>query len=473
MQTPERGAVALAPQAHMGFGSPPSAIADTLTAVGEPALIASWWLVVASFIDPPLHSADLVLFLLLLALTFPAPARTGVSGSRIVSELILQWVALLLVLVVCGWATQSLSLFKPHKLMLWAATAPLVQGFGIQAFRLLQRRWQHRRASGVKAIVIGAGPTGVRMARLLRKPSFDAPPKIFLGWFDRRWKAPSDRRSRRLGGLDQLPGFLKMQAVDEAYIVLDDAAAGLPWTEWLKALKDSTASVYLVPDVWNTLVVQGHYRTLDGLPVLSIMESPFTGLSGLIKRLSDLILASLILLLIWPLMLVIALAVKLESPGPAIFRQRRLGLAGREIEVWKFRSMRVQEDGPEIRQATLGDTRITRLGRFLRRSSLDELPQFFNVLQGRMSIVGPRPHALSHNHHYRDLIEAYMVRHKVRPGITGWAQVHGFRGETDTLEKMHSRVMCDLYYLQNWSMALDLQIMLKTVTLVFKDPHAF
>jgi putative colanic acid biosynthesis UDP-glucose lipid carrier transferase len=202
-------------------------------------------------------------------------------------------------------------------------------------------------------------------------------------------------------------------------------------------------------------------------------SSPFNGVSGVIKRLSDIVLASLILLLLAPLLVFIAIGVKLTSPGPVIFRQRRYGLDGEEITVYKFRSMTVCEDGGNIRQAQKGDQRLTPIGGFLRKSSLDELPQLINVLQGRMSIVGPRPHAVAHNEMYRKLIKGYMVRHKVRPGMTGWAQVNGLRGETETLDKMQARIEHDLEYLRNWSLRLDLYIIFKTFFVVLRDQHAY
>jgi putative colanic acid biosynthesis UDP-glucose lipid carrier transferase len=185
------------------------------------------------------------------------------------------------------------------------------------------------------------------------------------------------------------------------------------------------------------------------------------------------VLASAILVLISPLMLAIAVAIKLTSPGPVIFRQRRYGLDGREIVVYKFRSMTVAEDGAVVKQAQKDDPRVTPLGAFLRRTSLDELPQFINVLQGRMSVVGPRPHAVAHNEMYRKLIKSYMVRHKVRPGITGWAQVNGFRGETDSLDKMQARIEYDLDYLRHWSLKLDLAIIWRTIFVVLKRQNAY
>ena len=241
----------------------------------------------------------------------------------------------------------------------------------------------------------------------------------------------------------------------------------------LDGLKDTTASIYFVPDMFITDLIQGRSDSVCGVTVISVCDTPFRGLNGFLKRASDLFLATLILLLITPALLLIGLAVKLESTGPVIFRQRRYGLDGEQIVVYKFRSMAVMEDQGPIRQAQKNDSRITRLGAFLRKTSLDELPQFINVLQGRMSIVGPRPHAVAHNEIYRTLIKGYMVRHKVRPGITGWAQINGQRGETDTLEKMQSRIDCDLDYLRNWSLQLDLFIILKTIRLVFKDGSAY
>jgi putative colanic acid biosynthesis UDP-glucose lipid carrier transferase len=204
-----------------------------------------------------------------------------------------------------------------------------------------------------------------------------------------------------------------------------------------------------------------------------VCETPFYGVNGLIKRASDIVLAATILLLISPLMAGIAIGVKLSSPGPVLFNQRRYGLDGREIVIYKFRTMRVLEDGDVITQATRDDPRVTRFGAFLRQYSLDELPQFINVLQGRMSVVGPRPHAVAHNEMYRKLIRGYMIRHKAKPGITGLAQVNGLRGETDTLEKMRARIECDLAYLRNWSLLLDMKIVLKTVSVVLGRQNAY
>jgi putative colanic acid biosynthesis UDP-glucose lipid carrier transferase len=241
----------------------------------------------------------------------------------------------------------------------------------------------------------------------------------------------------------------------------------------LEELKDTTASIFFVPDLFVTDLIQGRMDNINGMPVVAVCETPFTGFNGLIKRFTDIVLSILILILISPLLLICAIGVKLSSPGAIIFKQRRYGLDGKEIVVYKFRSMTVCEDGAVVTQATRDDQRVTPFGAFMRKTSLDELPQFFNSLGGSMSIVGPRPHAVSHNETYRKLIKGYMVRHKVKPGITGWAQVCGYRGETETIEKMEKRIDHDLEYLRTWSITLDLWIIIKTVLVVFTDRRAY
>src|SRR6266480_3711264 len=241
----------------------------------------------------------------------------------------------------------------------------------------------------------------------------------------------------------------------------------------LESLRDTTASVYFVPDMFVTDLIQGRIDSVSGMPIVGVCDTPFSGVDGPVKRGSDIVLALLILALISPLLALLALAVKLTSPGPAIFRQRRYGLDGEEIVVYKFRTMTVTEDGDTIRQCSKADERVTRLGAIMRRTSLDELPQFINVLQGRMSIVGPRPHAVAHNEMYRKLIRGYMQRHKVKPGVTGWAQVNGQRGETETLAQMKARVRHDIYYVDNWGPLLDLKILIRTALICLSGRNAY
>jgi len=274
-----------------------------------------------------------------------------------------------------------------------------------------------------------------------------------------------------LGEMSDIASYVREQNIKMIFIS-QPISAQPRIRKLLDELQDTTASVYFLPDIYIFDLMQARFDNVGGMPVIAICETPFMGLNSMIKRTSDIVLGLAILLMLLPLMLVIALAVKFSSPGPVIFRQRRYGLYGEEIIVYKFRSMTVTDDGNTIVQAQKNDPRVTRIGAFLRRSSLDELPQFINVLQGRMSIVGPRPHAVAHNEQYRKLIKGYMLRHKVKPGITGWAQVNGMRGETDTLDKMEARIQYDLDYLRSWSLWLDLWIILKTVKVVLQRQNA-
>ena len=220
-------------------------------------------------------------------------------------------------------------------------------------------------------------------------------------------------------------------------------------------------------------MLHARWNQIDGLPVVSVFESPISGIDGVLKRGFDIVGSSLLLLLLAIPMLSIAVMVKCSSPGPIFFRQKRYGLSGEEIHVWKFRSMLVCEEGPEVRQATRGDARVTSVGEVLRQTSLDELPQLFNVLSGTMSLVGPRPHATAHNEQYRTLIDGYMLRHKGKPGITGLAQVSGARGETETLEKMERRIAFDHRYIREWSLWMDVRILLKTLSVIWKQENAY
>src|SRR5262249_25740204 len=260
--------------------------------------------------------------------------------------------------------------------------------------------------------------------------------------------------------------------LDVVYITLPPRAEPRV-RELIRLLSDTTASVYLAYEFWEFDLLRAQWSSIGDIPVMSVVENPFHGADGWVKRLEDIFLRSAILPVIALPMLLIAIAVKLTSPGPIFFRQRRYGLDGEEIRVVKFRTMRVCEDGEEVVQATRHDSRVTRVGAFLRRTSLDELPQFLQVLTGQMSIVGPRPHAVAHNERYRTMIQGYMLRHKVIPGCTGWAQVNGRRGETDTLEKMERRTPHDLAYIRNWALSLDLKIILLTIVTALSRKNAY
>ena len=270
-----------------------------------------------------------------------------------------------------------------------------------------------------------------------------------------------------MGKTSDILEYIKQHKIDAIYISLP--MINQPRIlKLLDDLKDTTASIYFLPDIFLTDLIQGGIGQMDGIPVVTICDTPFNGVSGMIKRLFDILFSLLTLLIISPILLFISLGVKISSHGPIIFKQRRYGLDGKQILVYKFRTMTVLEDGAMVSQASKDDDRITSFGKLLRKTSLDELPQFINVIQGRMSVVGPRPHAVSHNETYRKIIKGYMVRHKVRPGITGWAQINGFRGETATLDKMQKRVEFDTDYLRNWSIKLDIYIIIKTIAMLLR-----
>jgi putative colanic acid biosynthesis UDP-glucose lipid carrier transferase len=275
-----------------------------------------------------------------------------------------------------------------------------------------------------------------------------------------------------MGRINELQDYVRKNSIDIIYIALPMTSQPRV-LDLLDSLKDTTVSIYFVPDIFVFDLIQARIDDVGGIPVVAVCETPFSGFNGFIKRTSDVVLSIIILILISPLLIAVAIGVKLSSKGPILFKQRRYGLDAEEILVYKFRSMTVEENGDTVKQATKNDMRITPFGRFIRRTSLDELPQFINVLQGRMSIVGPRPHAVAHNEMYRKVIKGYMIRHKVKPGITGWAQVNGLRGETDTVDKMEARIEYDLDYLRSWSLGFDLKIIVRTVLLVFKDRNAY
>jgi putative colanic acid biosynthesis UDP-glucose lipid carrier transferase len=454
------------------FYSAPQSVTSLIAAFLEPTLTVLVFLSVSAWFDEPIARSDLTLCLLVFALTFPGRNRFWDRPLNAAVDISTSWVSLLVILALCAYATRSLQLFEPDILVWWAVITPVLQWLayfiGRRIIRHLVARPENRRT----AVVVGAGALGVKVSR-----AFQARGDIgllFLGYFDDRAddRVDSDAAGLRLGNLKQVAPFIREHGVHEVYVTLP-LGSQPRIVELLEQVQGTTASVFFVPDVFGISIIQGRLTDMNGVPVVGLCETPFTGTNRLMKRLSDIVLASLILLLILPVLIVIAIGVKLSSPGPVIFKQRRNGLDGEEIVVWKFRSMRALDDGPVVQQATKDDPRITPFGAFLRRTSLDELPQFFNVLQGRMSIVGPRPHAVAHNELYRQMIKAYMVRHKVKPGITGWAQIHGHRGETDTIEKMQARVEYDLEYLRNWSLGLDLQIIARTIKLVFFDRNAY
>jgi putative colanic acid biosynthesis UDP-glucose lipid carrier transferase len=438
----------------------------------EPLMLVVTLWAVATYFEARIDARHIILSIVVFSLTFPGPARLAQSPLRAIRNILLGWTTLALLLFVFGYASGYLAYFDDEEILTWLWIAPLCQVGAHLALRAAAPAIRELQGGVRRAVIAGMNDQGMELARRLRHDSYMS--VGVAGFFD-------DRRSNRLmdpdefpilGNLVDLPQFVNRNRVDLIYLSLPMASQERI-VKLLEALRDTTASIYFVPDIFVTDLIQGRMDSVGGIPVVGVCETPFSGLNGVVKRASDIVLSMLILFAMSPLMIAIALVVKLTSPGPAIFRQRRYGLDGSEIVVYKFRTMRVMEDGGAIQQVSKEDSRVTLLGAFLRRTSLDELPQFINVLQGRMSIVGPRPHAVAHNELYRKLIKGYMQRHKVRPGVTGWAQVNGFRGETNTLDKMKRRIEYDLDYLRNWSLRLDLYIIAKTIWVVLRRDNAY
>jgi len=450
----------------------PTSVAGFVSAFLEPFLAILSYLVICLGMGQPFDRASVMLCLLVLALSFPGVNRFHQRVLQAGLEVLTSWVTLLIILALCGYATTSFQFFSREVILAWAVLTPVVHLVAVASGIFWLRRYSAFSEQRRSAIVVGGGSLGVKLSSVLQGPQGYG--REVAGYFDDRDQErldPSVHQSH-LGNLATVRDYVTANGIKEVYITLPMSSQPRI-TRLLSELQDTTASLYLVPDVFGISIIQGRLEDIGGVPVVGLLETPFTGANRVLKRLSDIVMSSIILLLISPLLVAIAIAVKATSPGPAIFKQRRNGLDGREITVYKFRSMRTQDNGPVVQQATRGDPRITKIGAFLRKTSLDELPQFINVLQGRMSIVGPRPHAVAHNQQYRGMIKAYMVRHKVKPGITGWAQVNGHRGETDTIDKMQARVEYDLAYLRNWSLALDLQIIARTIKLVVMDRNAY
>ena len=435
----------------------------------EPAIAIGTLAACAAFYGVPFSGSFLILSLLVFSITFPGRTPHGTSAGAIASEVLAGWMLVIALLLTLGWATHTLGSFDERVAVTWAAIAPVALFAGHMLMPILLPKMLAAEGLERVAVIAGAGGLGRTLAERIESTQFLGV-KV-AGFFDDEPHAEGVARPL-LGSLDDLADYAKKNRVDLIYVTLP-MASQRRILSLCDELRDTTASVYLTPDIFLFDLIQARADAIGGIPVLALCETPFQGLNGVLKRASDIVLGTLILVLIAPLLLAVAIGVKLSSAGPILFRQRRYGLDGREIVVYKFRSMTVAEDGAVVKQATKNDTRVTPFGAFIRRTSLDELPQFINVLQGRMSIVGPRPHAVAHNEQYRRLIKSYMIRHKVRPGITGWAQVNGLRGETETVDKMKARIEYDLDYLRHWSLKLDLAIIWKTIFVVFRKQNAY
>jgi putative colanic acid biosynthesis UDP-glucose lipid carrier transferase len=440
----------------------------------DPLLIVLALMLSCVVTDSEFGGGELVLALIAFSLTFPGEVSIRRIRHGLLSGIVSQWFLVAGLMVFFGYATRFIGHFDLTMLLTWFVLTPVLQYTGHRVIPLLLP--QLLAIDGYRsAVVVSTNDIGRKLARHLRdEPTLGF---RFNGFFNDTdtgidSAAGSPEEGPVLGDINGVAPYIKKNNIEAVFIALPMNAQPRV-LKLLDEMKDTTASIYFVPDIFIFDLIQARIDDVNGIPVVAVCETPFVGVSGIVKRASDLVIASIALLLLSPLMLAAAIGVKLSSPGPVIFRQRRYGVDGREIVVYKFRSMTVAEDGDKVAQATRGDQRITPFGGFMRKTSIDELPQLFNVLQGCMSMVGPRPHAVAHNEMYRHLIKGYMMRHKVKPGITGWAQVNGLRGETDTVDKMRQRIEFDLDYLRRWSLGFDLQILLRTVKIVLRQTNAY
>jgi putative colanic acid biosysnthesis UDP-glucose lipid carrier transferase len=384
------------------------------------------------------------------------------------------WAIAAPVLLFLAFITKTSAHYSRFITSVWFALSPaLIIFFRFIVRLVLMNVRRHGRNSRTVAIA-GITPMAERIAERITSDPYSG--MHIVGFFDDRKPERAHQMTRDfgpiVGDLDKLVEEAREGRVDRIYITLP-LKAEPRINAIVHKLADTTATVYVVADFLVFDLLHAQWSAVGDVPVVSIFDTPFHGVSGWLKRVEDIVLGCIILAVIALPMAIIATGVKLSSPGPIFFKQRRYGLNGREIRVLKFRTMTVCEDGADVKQAQRGDTRITPFGAILRQTSLDELPQFLQVLTGEMSIVGPRPHAVAHNELYRSKIYGYMLRHKVKPGITGWAQVNGWRGETETLDKMERRLEHDLEYIRNWGLLWDIKIILLTIFGSKKSENAY
>jgi putative colanic acid biosysnthesis UDP-glucose lipid carrier transferase len=400
------------------------------------------------------------------------PSQLVKSTLPLAIRVVVRWMVIVAILLAIGFVTKYSVDFSRRVVLTWAVATPAVLILVSVCLHELTRRLLYNPSTVRRVAFAGCNEVSLSLAQ--RIGGSGTMGMQVEGFFDDR----SAQRlglavpARLLGTLPDLVSFVKRNQIDVVFVALPVSHIRRV-VQLLDELRDTTASVYYVPDIFAIDLIQARSGELLGIPVVALCETPFYGYRGVVKRIIDIALALTVLVVALPLLLALAALVRLSSSGPVIFKQRRYGLDGREIMVYKFRTMSVIEDGPNIIQASRADPRITGVGRFMRRYSLDELPQLLNVLQGHMSLVGPRPHAVAHNEEYRKLIKGYMLRHKVPPGITGLAQVNGCRGETSRVEDMQARIDYDLEYLRHWSPLLDFKILFWTAVRLLRDEKAY
>ncbi len=440
----------------------------------DPALMIVCLIGVVGYFGEAFEPKYYVTVMIIFALTFPGKWSIAKTVLQDLGYVFNSWLFNTTILLLFGYATGYLEVFPRKVILSWLWITPLCMLIFHISIDKLSSSIGFTSFVMRNAVIVGVNDLGLQLRdKMISEVELGLK---FRGFFDdrelERLKIASEKKDELLGNFSKLSEYVKNNAIDMIYIALPMTSEPRV-LDLLDDLKDTTTSIYFVPDVFIFDLIQARIDDVAGIPVIAVCETPFSGIMGLAKRVSDVLFSVMILILVLPVMLMIAALIKATSKGPVLFKQRRYGLDGQQIIVYKFRSMAVSEDGSLVTQATKDDARVTSIGKFIRKTSLDELPQFVNVIQGRMSVVGPRPHAVAHNETYRKVIKGYMIRHKVRPGITGWAQVNGFRGETETIDKMKTRIDYDLDYLRQWSLMLDIKIIFKTILLVLLDRKAY
>ena len=392
------------------------------------------------------------------------------TNSKHITKIVLIWLITCALVLLWGFVVGETDKFARSVIGLWFALTPMV----LIAWHLMIRMAvaSIRANSASDVVVFGAGEVGEKFAREVRQSPWLG--YKIAGFFDdKRAQGEAVAGMPVLGSIAEGIELAKKSQWRKAYIALPLKAQD-KIEEIIDQLADSAVDIELIPDIFGFELINAKISQIGSLPVIALQASPISGYNAALKRLMDIVVSAAILAITSPLLLTIALAIKIENPNlPIIFKQRRCGLNGKEVIVWKFRTMTVLEDGKSVKQATKQDSRITNLGRFLRKSSIDEFPQFFNALGGSLSVVGPRPHPIALNDDFRSQLPTYMRRHLVKPGITGWAQVNGWRGETDTEDKIVKRTQFDLYYIQRWTIFFDIKILFLTILKGFTNNNAY
>ncbi len=426
---------------------------------------------------PVQYRVAIILSVLLVLILFSASGiyqswrgKSWLHQAKVVS---ISWFGVVFILIFLAFLTKTSTDFSRQWLVAWVLTGWTFLLLFRFAMTYVLRAMRRRGLNHKRIVVVGAGQLGQSVTTNIQGADWTGLEVVAFLDDSESLQGHWINGVQVAGKTSKANLLVEKEKLDEIWLALP-LRAEQKVKEILYDLRYSTVTVRFVPDIFGFRLLNHSVTDVAGMAVLDLTAGPMVGLNRAVKAVEDRVLAMFILVLISPVLAAVAIGVKFSSPGPVLFKQRRHGWDGRLIKVYKFRSMVVHcEDEGKVTQAKKCDYRITKFGAFLRRTSLDELPQFFNVLQGRMSIVGPRPHAVAHNEQYKEQIEAYMLRHKVKPGITGWAQVNGLRGETDTLDKMTKRVEYDLYYIENWSLWFDLKIIIRTVFTGFINKNAY